>query len=77
VISFLKRGSHCPSRWKGFNTKIKNYGRSSLHTLAVDHQWLTHKFQRRRNRKTDVSGTVVRAILGMTAEGRADRRAGA
>jgi hypothetical protein len=49
-----------------------------LHTRGVDHGKLTYKFQGTPlPRLTDVSGTVVHPILGMTAEGRADRRAGA
>jgi len=34
-----------------------------LHCLGVDHTRLTYKFQGRHFRLTDVSGTVVRAIL--------------
>jgi len=34
-----------------------------MHLLGVDHAQLTHKYQGRRFRLTDVSGTVVRALL--------------
>jgi len=34
-----------------------------LHCLGVDHTRLTYKFQGRHFRRTDVSGTVVHAIL--------------
>jgi hypothetical protein len=34
-----------------------------MHLLGVDHEQLTHKYQGRRFRLTDVSGTVVRDLL--------------
>ena len=35
-----------------------------LHTLGIDHEKLTFKYQGRRYRLTDVHGTVVRPLLG-------------
>ena len=35
-----------------------------LHLLGIDHQRLTFKFQGRNFRLTDVSGEVVRKLLG-------------
>jgi hypothetical protein len=34
-----------------------------LHTLGIDHQRLTYKFQGRNFRLTDVAGSVVKQIL--------------
>jgi len=34
-----------------------------LHLLGLDHERLTHRFQGRDYRLTDVGGTVVRALL--------------
>ena len=35
-----------------------------LHCLGIDHRRLTHRFQGRDFRLTDVDGEVVRAVLG-------------
>jgi Protein of unknown function (DUF1501) len=34
-----------------------------LHLLGIDHERMTHKFQRRRYHLTDVAGEVVRPVL--------------
>ena len=35
-----------------------------LHCLGLDHEKLTHKYQGRHFRLTDVHGTVVKGVLG-------------
>jgi hypothetical protein len=42
---------------------VHDFQATLLHILGIDHEKLTHKFQGRRYRLTDVHGKVVREII--------------
>ena len=42
---------------------VHDFQATMLHLLGIDHERLTHRFQGRRYRLTDVSGEVVPGVI--------------